>query len=87
MNHLKSLKEFLWIKEKRGYGDLTTILHSDQGNIYSSKKFEQVHKDYPIARSMSRVATPTDNAVIESLNGWIISDLSPIEYRTINGIK
>ncbi|MFA7076552.1 MAG: IS3 family transposase, partial [Candidatus Izemoplasmatales bacterium] len=58
-----------------GYGDLTTILHSDQGNIYSSKKFEQVHNDYLITRSMSRVATPTDNAAIESLNGWIKSDL------------
>lgn len=75
MNHLKSLKEFLKAKEDRGYGNLNTILHSDQGNIYASKKFEQVHKDYPITRSMSRVATPTDNAVLESLNGWIKSDL------------
>ncbi len=76
INHLNSLKDFLKIKEERGYGDLNTILHSDQGIIYASKKFEKVHKDYPITRSMSRVATPTDNAVIESLNGWIKSDLN-----------
>jgi len=75
MNHLNSLNDFLRIKETRGYGDLNTILHSDQGNIYASKKFEKAHKDYSITRSMSRVATPTDNAVIESLNGWIKADI------------
>ena len=75
MNHLNSLNDFLRIKEERGYGDLNTILHSDQGTVYASKKFEKAHKDYPITRSMSRVATPTDNPVIEALNGWIKADL------------
>ena len=27
--------------------------------------------DYNIIRSMSRAGTPTDNPVIESINGWI----------------
>ncbi len=75
MNHLRSLKDFLRIKRERGYEELMTILHSDQGIVYASKKFETVHKDYRIRRSMSRRATPTDNPVIEALNGWIKSEL------------
>jgi len=71
MNHLKSLQDFLRIKEERGYGDDHTILHRDQGIVYASKKFEKAHKDY----SMSRAGTPTDNPVIESLIGWIKGDL------------
>ena len=45
------------------------ILHSDQGIVYGSKRFEKAHKAYLITRSMSRAATPTDNPVIDSLNG------------------
>lgn len=52
-----------------------TILHTDQGAIYSSQGFYESHKDYNIIHSMSRRATPTDNAVIESLNGWIKEEL------------
>jgi len=75
MNHLRSLQDFLRIKEARGYGEDHSILHSDQGLVYASKKFEKAHKQYPITRSMSRAGTPTDNAVIESLIGWIKGDL------------
>lgn len=45
MNHLRSLEDFLCIKEQRGYGEDHTILHSDQGRVYSSVKFEKTHKD------------------------------------------
>ena len=75
MNHLRSLQDFLRIKEERGYGSDHTILHSDQGIVYASKKFETAHKEYPITRNMSRAGTPTDNPVIESLIGWIKEDL------------
>lgn len=75
MNHLRSLKDFLRIKECRGYNETHTILHSDQGIVYASKKFEKAHQEYPITRSMSRAATPTDNPVIESLKGWIKAEL------------
>ncbi|PJI10254.1 MULTISPECIES: DDE-type integrase/transposase/recombinase [Clostridium] len=51
------------------------ILHTDQGSVYSSRAFSESHKDYNIVRSMSRVATPTDNPIIESINGWIKSEL------------
>ncbi len=44
------------------------ILHSDQGSVYSSKKYNAI-------RSMSRAGTPTDNAAMEAINGWIKAEL------------
>lgn len=52
-----------------------TILHTDQGTVYSSRMFADIHKHYTIKRSMSRVGTPTDNPVIESINGWIKAEM------------
>ena len=51
------------------------VLHTDQGAVYSSRAFQQAHHEYNIIRSMSRVGTPTDNQIIESLNGWIKNEL------------
>ena len=51
------------------------ILHTDQGSVYSSKSYNNLLVDYNISRSMSRAATPTDNPVNESLNGWIKEEL------------
>lgn len=51
------------------------IFHSDQGAVYSSLCFTEAHKNYNIIRSMSRAATPTDNPVIESINGWIKAEI------------
>ncbi len=51
------------------------VFHTDQGAVYSSRAFCQAHKHYNILRSMSRVGTPTDNPIIESLNGWIKEEL------------
>ncbi len=51
------------------------VLHTDQGSIYSSRAFSEAHKDYNIIRSMSRVGTPTDNPIIESINGWIKAEI------------
>lgn len=50
-------------------------LHTDQGSIYSSTAFFNAHKQYNIIRSMSRSGTPTDNPIIEAINGWIKSEL------------
>ena len=50
-------------------------LHTDQGSVYSSAAFCNAHKDYNIIRSMSRVATPTDNCVIEAINGWVKAEM------------
>lgn len=51
------------------------VLHTDQGSVYSSQAFCQAHDHYNILRSMSRVGTPTDNPIIEALNGWIKEEL------------
>ena len=74
-NHFDAYKDFLKNKIKRGYKDLVTIVHSDQGAIYSSQAFNKLHEHYTIERSMSRAGTPTDNPIIESLNGWIKEEL------------
>ena len=79
-NHFEAYKSFLKEKIKRGYKDLETIVHSDQGIIYSSTAFNKLHENYTIKRSMSRAGTPTDNPVIESLNGWIKEELS-IDFK------
>lgn len=55
---------------------LPVVLHTDQGSVYSSRAFEQAHADcINLKRSMSRVGTPTDNPIIESINGWIKEEL------------
>jgi transposase InsO family protein len=41
-------------------------LHSDQGSQYTSKKYNDLTKQYGIIPSMSRPATPLDNAPAES---------------------
>lgn len=50
------------------------MLHSDQGAIHTSKAFH-AYVDSTINRSMSRIATPTDNPVLKSINGWIKDEL------------
>jgi len=51
------------------------ILHTDQGAIYSSRAFAKAHEQYTIFRSMSRAGTPTDNPIIEAINGWIKQEM------------
>jgi transposase InsO family protein len=76
--HMQALKSMLETKTKRGYKDLVTFLHTDQGTVYSSRAFQEAHKDYTIERSMSRAGTPTDNPIIESFNSWF----KPLLYKT-----
>ena len=75
LNHRKALKEMLENKIKRGYKDLETIFHTDQGSVYSSTSFNNILQDFLITRSMSRVGTPTDNPIIESKNGWLKKEM------------
>lgn len=52
------------------------VLHTDQGNVYSSKAFKEAHDDCAnLQRSMSRKGTPTDNPIIEAINGWAKEEL------------
>lgn len=54
---------------KRGKHTLPIVFHTDQGPVYSSRAYQMAHADYPIVRSMSRAGTPTDNPIMEALNG------------------
>ena len=66
---LEDLKER--IKEQKE----PVTLHTDQGSVYSSKAFNDAHKKYNIIRSMSRAGKPTDNPIIEAVNGWIKAEI------------
>lgn len=52
-----------------------TIVHTDQGSVYSSMAYNELIRDTNIVRSMSRAGKPTDNPVNEALNGWIKEEL------------
>lgn len=73
MTYLYGLSNLLELKTK--YLDLPMILHTDRGSVYSSKAFNELLPAYCITRSMSRPGTPTDNATMEAINGWIKDEL------------
>ena len=75
VNHREAVNNMLNNKIKRGYGNLETIVHTDQGAVYSSVSFNNIFDSYNVTRSMSRAGTPTDNPVIESKNGWIKKEM------------
>ena len=67
--YYKCLKQLVARVKEQPY---RVILNTDQGSVYFSTGFYLAHKDYiSIERSMSRVGTPTDTPIIESINGWI----------------
>jgi putative transposase len=51
------------------------VLHTDQGAVYSSERYNSLLNDFSITHSMSRAGTPTDNPVMESINGWIKEEM------------
>lgn len=57
-----------------GCGEIT-VIHTDQGSVYTSKAYNEIIKERSIVRSCSRAGKPTDNPVNESLNGWIKEEL------------
>lgn len=72
MTYIRGLEGLLEIKKQ--YPNLETILHSDQGSVYASKAFNEL-LPMNILRSMSRAGTPTDNAAMEAINGWVKAEL------------
>ncbi|MDE8059040.1 integrase core domain-containing protein, partial [Erysipelothrix rhusiopathiae] len=65
-----------------------TILPTDQGAVYHSKDFAKAHENYNIIRSMSRTRTPTDNPIIESLNGWIKAEMAcDYQYWSVDNFE
>lgn len=73
MTYISGLKDLMALKEK--YPDMETILHTDQGSVYASKDFNKSLPLYRIKHSMSRAGTPTDNATIEAINGWVKAEI------------
>ncbi len=72
MTYISGLEDLLELKKQ--HPEYKMILHSDQGSVYASKAFNDLLPMY-VTRSMSRAGTPTDNAAMESINGWIKAEL------------
>lgn len=73
MTYISGLENIIDIK--KNYQNLKTILHTDQGAVYASKAFNDMLRSYNFVRSMSRAGTPTDNGVMEAINGWIKTEM------------
>lgn len=73
MTYLQGLENLLELKKL--HPEYQMLLHSDRGSVYSSKTFNELLPMYGITRSMSRAGTPTDNAAMEAINGWIKAEL------------
>ncbi len=71
--YINGLEQLL--AKKKEYQNLQLILHTDQGSVYSSKSYNELLPLYNIIHSMSRAGTPTDNAAMEAINGWIKEEL------------
>ena len=52
-----------------------TVIWRSHRILDITQAFRQAHEQYNILRSMSRVGAPTDNAIIEAMNGWIKEEL------------
>lgn len=66
--------------EKAKSTDYPILLHSDQGNQYSSSGYCALLKEYNAVQSMSRAGTPRDNAVMESFFGRF-KDVLRFQFR------
>lgn len=73
MTYISGLQDLTELK--KDYPEYQTVLHSDRGSVYSSKSYNDILRAYDIVHSMSRAGTPTDNAAIESINGWIKAEI------------
>ena len=73
MTYISGLNDLIELKKQ--HPEYRMILHSDQGSVYASKAFNELLPMYHIDHSMSRAGTPTDNAAMEAINGWIKAEL------------
>lgn len=63
------------LKQKRMQLNFETVLHTDQGSVYCSKRFNERLAKYNILHSVSKPGTPTENGAMEAINGWIKEEL------------
>ena len=82
MTYIHGLEGLIELKKKNP--DLEMVLHTDQGSVYSSKSFNELLPLYNIVHSMSRAGTPTDNAAMEAINGWIKAEIFNDFHLTSN---
>lgn len=73
MTYISDLHDLIELKKQ--HPEYKTVLHLDQGSVYASKNYNDLLETCSIIHSMSRTGTPTDNAAMESINGWIKSEL------------
>ena len=73
MTYISGLENLVELKKR--HPEYKMILHSDRGSVYASKAYNELLPMYGITRSMSRAGTPTDNAAMEAINGWIKAEL------------
>jgi transposase InsO family protein len=73
MTYISGLEDLLGICKQ--HPGCQMVLHTDQGSVYASKAFNDLLPMYGITHSMSRAGTPTDNAAMEAINGWIKAEL------------
>ncbi len=73
MTYISGLNDL--IEQKKQHPEYKMIPHSDQGSVYASKNYNELLGTYNIIHSMSRAGTPTDNAAMESINGWIKAEI------------
>ena len=73
MTYISGLNDLIELKKQ--HPEYRMVLHSDQGTVYASKAFNELLPLYHIDHSMSRAGTPTDNAAMEAINGWIKAEL------------
>ena len=72
--YFEGLKQVIALIKEKEQTNLS-ILHTDQGSVYSSEAYNKLLDNNNIIHSMSRAGTPTDNPIDESLNGWIKDEL------------
>ena len=72
MTYISGLQDLIELKKQ--HPEYQSMLHSDQGSVYSSKAFNEL-LPYNITHSMSRGGTPTDNNAMEAINGWVKAEL------------
>ena len=72
-------------KKNKKYADLEMILHSDQGSVYCSKRFNESLYLYNITHSTSKPGTPTENGAMEAINGWMKEELF-IDFNINNSL-
>ena len=82
MTYINGLQDV--IEFKKHFPDQELVLHSDQGTVYASKSYNELLPMCNITRSRSRADTPTDNAAMKSINGWVQTELLTDFHITSN---